>query len=52
MQEDVERRTAALYVNATRLTGRNIGKGLTALLRKIQDEAANTQGKSHSLKNW
>lgn len=38
MQEDVERRTVALTVNATKLTGRVLAKALAALLRKIQKE--------------
>ncbi len=38
MQEDIERRTVALSVNATKLTGRALAKALAALLRKIQKE--------------
>lgn len=38
MQEDVERRTVAISVNATKLTGRVLAKALAALLRKIQKE--------------
>lgn len=38
MQEDVERRTVALTVNATKLTGRVLAKALAALLRKIHKE--------------
>lgn len=38
MQEDVERRTVALTVNATKLTGRVLAKALAALLRKMQKE--------------
>jgi len=38
MQEDVERRTVALTVNASKLTGRVLAKALAALLRKIQKE--------------
>jgi len=48
MQEDVERRTVALSVNASKLTGRVLAKALTALLRKIQKEhnkAQTPQGK-------
>ena len=36
MQEDIERRTIALSVNASKLTGRVLAKALMALLRKIQ----------------
>jgi len=48
MQEDVERRTIALSVNASKLTGRVLAKAITALLRKIQKEhhkAQTPQGK-------
>ena len=48
MQEDVERRTVALSVNASKLTGRVLAKALAALLRKIQKEhhkAQTPQGK-------
>jgi len=48
MQEDVERRTVALSVNASKLTGRILAKAITALLRKIQKEhhkAQTPQGK-------
>jgi len=48
MQEDVERRTVALTVNASKLTGRVLAKALAALLRKIQKEhhkAQTPQGK-------
>ena len=48
MQEDVERRTVALTVNASKLTGRVLTKALLALLRKIQKEhhkAQTPQGK-------
>ena len=48
MQEDVERRTVALTVNASKLTGRVLAKAITALLRKIQKEhhkAQTPQGK-------
>ncbi len=36
MQEDIERRTVALSVNATKLTGRTLEKVLAAALRQIQ----------------
>lgn len=36
MQEDIERRTVALSVNATKLTGRTLAKVLAAALRQIQ----------------
>lgn len=36
MQEDIERRTVALSVNATKLTGRTLAKVLEAALRQIQ----------------
>ena len=48
MQEDIERRTIALTVNATKLTGRTLAKILAAALRKIQKEhqkAQTPQGK-------
>ncbi len=38
MQEDIERRTIALTVNASKLTGKALAKALGALLRKIQKE--------------
>lgn len=38
MQEDVERRTVALSVTATKLTGKVLAKSVAALLRKIQKE--------------
>lgn len=38
MQEDIERRTVALSVNATKLTGRALAKALAAALRKFQKE--------------
>ena len=38
MQEDIERRTVALSVNASKLTGRVLAKALMALLRKIQKD--------------
>lgn len=40
MQEDIERRTIALSVNATKLTGRVLAKVFIAALRKIQKEHA------------
>ena len=48
MQEDVERRTVALTVNASKLTSRVLAKALAALLHKIQKEhhkAQTPQGK-------
>lgn len=36
MQEDIERRTVALSVNATKLMGRTLAKVLAAALRQIQ----------------
>ena len=48
MQEDVERRTVALTVNAAKLTSWVLAKALLALLRKIQKEhnkAQTPQGK-------
>ena len=36
MQEDIERRTIAVSINATKLTGRTLAKALAAVLRKIQ----------------
>lgn len=36
MQEEIERRTVALSVNATKLTGRTLAKVLAAALRQIQ----------------
>lgn len=38
MQEDIERRTVALSVNASKLTGRVLAKALACLLHKIQKE--------------
>ena len=38
MQEDVERRTVAVSVTATKLTGKVIARALAAVLRKIQKE--------------
>lgn len=38
MQEDVERRTIALSVTATKLTGRVLAKALAAAVRKIQKD--------------
>lgn len=48
MQEDIERRTVALSVNATKLTGRVLAKVFAAAVRKIQKEhrkAQTPQGK-------
>jgi len=36
MQEDIERRTVALSVNATKLTGRTLAKVLAAAIQQIQ----------------
>lgn len=38
MQEDIERRTVALSVNTTKLTGRALATAFTAALRKIHEE--------------
>lgn len=38
MQEDIERRTVAVSVRATKLTGRVLAKALTAVVRKIQKD--------------
>ncbi len=38
MQEDIERRTVAVSVNATKLTAKTLAKALAAALRKIQME--------------
>ena len=38
MQEDIERRTVALSVNATKLTGRVLAKAVGPLLHKIQKD--------------
>ena len=38
MQEDIERRTVAVSVTATKLTGKVIARALAAILRKIQKE--------------
>lgn len=43
MQEDIERRTVALSVNASKLTGRVLAKVLAAALRKIQKEQQKAQ---------
>lgn len=43
MQEDIERRTVALSVNASKLTGRVLAKVLLAALRKIQKEHGKAQ---------
>lgn len=38
MQEDIERRTVALSVKTTKLTGQTLAKAFTAVLRKIQKD--------------
>jgi len=38
MQEDIERRTVALSISATKLTGRVLAMALAAAMRKIQKE--------------
>lgn len=43
MQEEIERRTVVLSVNATKLTGRALAKILAAAVRKIQKEYRNGQ---------
>lgn len=43
MQEDVERRTVAVSVAATRLTAKVLAKALLAVLRKIQKEHRKAQ---------
>lgn len=43
MQEDVERRSVALVVNGTKLTGRMLAKVLAAAVRKIQKENQKAQ---------
>lgn len=43
MQEDIERRTVALSVTATKLTGRVLAKALAAAMRKIQKEHQKAQ---------
>jgi len=43
MQEDIERRTIALSVKATKLTGRVLAKAFAAVLRKIQKEHRKAQ---------
>lgn len=43
MQEDVERRTVAISVNAVKLTGRVLAKALAAVARKIQKEHQKAQ---------
>ena len=48
MQEDIERRTVALSVKTTKLTGRVLAKSFATVLRKIQKEyrkAQTPQGK-------
>lgn len=43
MQEEIERRTVALSVNATKLTGRALAKILASVVRKIQKDYRNGQ---------
>ena len=43
MQEDVERRTVAVSLTATRLTAKVLAKALLAVLRKIQKEHRKAQ---------
>lgn len=43
MQEDIERRTVALSVNASKLTGRALAKILAAAIRKIQKDYQKAQ---------
>jgi len=43
LQEDIERRTVALSVNATKLTGRALAKILAAAMRKVQKNYRNGQ---------
>jgi hypothetical protein len=43
MQEDIERRTVALSIKTTKLTGRVLAKSSTAFLRKIQKERRKAQ---------
>ena len=43
MQEDIERRTAAISVSAARLTGRVLAKALTAAAHKIRQEYKENQ---------
>ena len=43
MQEDIERRTVAVSINAAKLTSRTLAKALAAVLRKIQKEHLKAQ---------
>ena len=43
MQEDIERRTIAVSINAAKLTGRTLAKALAAVVRKIQKEHRKAQ---------
>ena len=43
MQEDIERRTIAVSINAAKLTGRTLAKALAAVVRKIQREHRKAQ---------
>ena len=43
MQEDIERRTIAVSINAAKLTGRTLAKVLAAVVRKIQKEHRKAQ---------
>lgn len=43
MQEDIERRTVAIAVDATKLTGRTLAKVLASVAHKIQEEYKETQ---------
>lgn len=43
MQEDIERRTVAVSINAAKLTSRTLAKALAAVLRKIQKEHRKAQ---------
>jgi len=48
MQEDIERRTVAVTITATKLTAKTLAKALAAVMRKIQKEhhkAQTPQGK-------
>lgn len=43
MQEDIERQTVAVSINAAKLTGRTLAKALAAVLRKIQKDYRKAQ---------
>lgn len=43
MQEDIERRTIAVSINAAKLTGRTLAKALAAVVRKIQKDYRKAQ---------